>query len=132
MVLDPKTSFSISTSSGVPIYRQIMDQIKIHIASGRLKENDFLPSVRQIAKELEVNPMTVSKAYSLLETAGRIETVRGQGMRVRSVEGAATPLQDRNEQITPLLKETIGKAKQISLNKEELIDTIRKLWEDQP
>ncbi len=130
MVLDPKSSFHISTSSGVPIYRQIMDQVKIHIVSGRLKGEDFLPSVRQVAKEIEVNPMTVSKAYSLLESAGVIETVRGQGMRVKFSAEPGADLKDRQEEVLPFVKEMIKKAKQLSLTKEEILDAIRSRWED--
>ena len=73
---------NVSPTSGVPIYRQLMDQVRAQIAGGRLAPGEFLPSVRQVAEELEVNPMTVSKAYSLLEQDGVVELVRGQGMRV--------------------------------------------------
>ena len=66
----------------MPIYRQILDQVRAQIATGRLAAGEFLPSVRQVASELTVNPMTVSKAYSLLERDGIVELVRGQGMRV--------------------------------------------------
>src|SRR5205807_7468926 len=74
--------FLLTPSSGVPIYRQLMDQIRALVASGRLAEGDLLPSVRQLGQDLQVNQMTVSKAYSLLERDGVVERVRGQGMRV--------------------------------------------------
>jgi GntR family transcriptional regulator len=54
--------FEIHPSSGVPIYRQLMDQIRLLIASGRLSSGDLVPSVRQMAEELQINLMTVSKA----------------------------------------------------------------------
>ena len=69
----------------VPAYRFIgrfSTRCGRQIATGRLTDGDFLPSVRQVAGELAVNPMTVSKAYSLLERDGAVELVRGHGMRV--------------------------------------------------
>ena len=61
------SQFQVNPSSGVPIYRQLMDQVRALIASGRLAEGELLPSVRQVGQELQINKMTVSKAYSLLE-----------------------------------------------------------------
>lgn len=130
MTLDPKYYFQISTSSGVPIYRQIMDQVKVHVAAGRLKEDVFLPSVRQVAKELEVNPMTVSKAYSLLEKEGVLAAVRGQGMRVIQQSESREDVRERKEEIEPLLKEVINKAKQLSLDEKNMIDVLKKLWKE--
>ena len=69
----------IDPSSGVPIYRQIMDQIKHSIASGALRSGEQLPSVRQLSLDLKVNPTTVVKAYSELEHEGVIHTRRGMG-----------------------------------------------------
>ena len=60
--------FQLSPSSGEPIYRQLIAQIKRMIASGQLKAGEYLPSVRQLATDLEVNPMTISKAYGFLES----------------------------------------------------------------
>src|ERR1700758_237959 len=82
MPIDGRFRFHVAPSSGVPIYRQLLDQVRAQIATGRLAPGQFLPSVRQVAAELTVNPMTVSKAYSLLERDGIVELVRGQGMRV--------------------------------------------------
>src|SRR3954469_7292292 len=79
----PAFFLQVSPTSGVPIYRQLLDQIRAQVASGRLPPDQFLPSVRQLAQQLQVNPMTVSKAYSLLERDGLVELGRGQGMRVR-------------------------------------------------
>ena len=73
-----KLYFQINPSSGVPIYRQIIDQVKLGIATGKFKPGEYLPSVREVSTSLEINPMTVSKAYSLLEKSGVIELVRGQ------------------------------------------------------
>ncbi|MGE0268576.1 MAG: GntR family transcriptional regulator [Candidatus Omnitrophota bacterium] len=122
--------FQISTSSGVPIYRQVIDQVKTLIATGRLEQGVFLPSVRQVSKELEVNPMTVSKAYSLLEKEGVLEFVRGQGMRVQKSSIPKNNMQKRNEDIVPLLKEVITKSNQLSLGPEKVIELLKGLWKE--
>lgn len=76
------TRFVIAANDVVPIYRQIVDQVRRQIAGGQLHTGDELPSVRAVAQEHAVNPMTVSKAYSMLETEGLLERRRGMGMVV--------------------------------------------------
>ena len=125
-----KFYFQISPSLGVPIYRQIIDQVKTQIATGRLEAGVFMPSVRQVAEELEVNPMTVSKAYSLLEKENVLEFVRGQGMVVRASSISKKNLQQREDNIVPLLKEVITKAKQLSLEQEKVIRVFEDLWKE--
>ena len=72
----------INTSCMVPIYEQIVDQIKTQIRKGNLKENDILPSVRLLAKELKISALTVKKAYDALEEEGFTVTVHGKGTYV--------------------------------------------------
>ncbi|HTM53607.1 MAG TPA: GntR family transcriptional regulator [Pirellulales bacterium] len=114
--------FQVFPASGLPIYRQLVDQVRRHVASGRLTPGDFLPSVRQVAIELEVNHMTVSKAYSLLERDGLVELVRGQGMRVNNRPDNAGPetLRDRQEQLAPIARQLVAAAYQLSLNEKQL------------
>ncbi|MFZ5640712.1 MAG: GntR family transcriptional regulator [Bacillota bacterium] len=71
--------FHVDPAAGVPIYIQIIDQVKRATASGLLKPGDQLPSVRELALELTINPNTVAKAYQELERDGVITTVRGRG-----------------------------------------------------
>ena len=123
----PAVSIHVSPNSGVPIYRQLMDQLRAQVAGGRLAAGEFLPSVRQVAEELQVNPMTVSKAYSLLERDGVVELVRGQGMRVNEM---ATNGKVRREAIQPLLKQVASTAKQLSLKPEQVIAQLKPLLED--
>jgi GntR family transcriptional regulator len=123
----PAVSIQVSPNSGVPIYRQLMDQLRAQVAGGRLAAGEFLPSVRQVAEELQVNPMTVSKAYSLLERDGVVELVRGQGMRVNEM---ATNGKVRREAILPLLKQVAATAKQLSLRPEQVIAQLKPLLED--
>ena len=122
--------FQISISSGVPIYRQIIDQVKTQIATGRLGSGVFMPSVRQVAEELEINPMTVSKAYSLLEKEGVLEFLRGQGMVVQETSHPKKHLQKREDSIVPLLREVVTKAQQLSLEQEKITKMLESVWKE--
>jgi GntR family transcriptional regulator len=124
-----KLYFQIVTTSGVPIYRQIQDQVKTLIATGRFAKDEFMPSVRQMANELEINPMTVSKAYSLLEAEGVLEYVRGKGMRICSSVAPRADLDEREAAIAPLLKEVISRAAQLSLSQTHFQQLVDKIWE---
>jgi GntR family transcriptional regulator len=123
----PGVSIHVLPNSGVPIYRQLIDQLRAQIAGGRIGAGEFLPSVRQVAEELQVNPMTVSKAYSQLERDGVVELVRGQGMRVNET---ATNGKVRREAILPLLKQVAATAKQLSLKPEQVVAQLKPLLED--
>ncbi len=72
----------IDPQSGLPVYRQMMDQVKYYIASGVLQAGDQLPSIRELAQRLSINPTTVVKAYSELEHAAVIEMRHGKGVFV--------------------------------------------------
>jgi GntR family transcriptional regulator len=80
--IDILHEFKITPSSGVPIYKQLVSQIARMVLNSYLKSGEHLPSVRQVASDLEVNPMTVSKAYGLLEERGYLVRLRGKGMVV--------------------------------------------------
>jgi GntR family transcriptional regulator len=118
--MDGKFRFFVYPSAGAPIYRQLMQQVKFQIASGRLSPGDYLPSVRETATELQVNPMTVSKAYSLLEREGVLTRDRGQGMVVAtpSTKGG---LRERRDELKELLREVVVKAHQLGLDANEVI-----------
>jgi len=123
--------FHVSTSSGTPIYRQLMDQVLIQVASGRLVTGAMLPSVRDVALELQVNPMTVSKAYSLLEREGVVERVRGQGMRVNAAERFGG-VKERQQQLVPLLQQVVAAAYQLQLSREQLLAVLKPLLKELP
>jgi GntR family transcriptional regulator len=125
----PALGFQVSTTSGVPIYRQIVEQVRARIAGGRLVAGDFLPSVRDVAEGLQVNPMTVSKAYSLLEHDGVVELARGQGMRVRAgSNGSAAKV--RRDVLRPLLRQVAVMATEMGLTVDEVVDELRPLMEE--
>lgn len=113
------TRFVIAANDVVPIYRQILDQVRRQIAGGQLRTGDELPSVRAVAQEHAVNPMTVSKAYSMLETEGLLERRRGMGMVV-----AASPLpkaKHRLPLLEPVLSSAAQQAAQLGLNHDEAL-----------
>jgi GntR family transcriptional regulator len=125
--MQPAVSIHVVPTSGVPIYRQLIEQIRAQIAGERLSAGDFLPSVRQVAEQLEINPMTVSKAYSLLERDGVVENVRGQGMRVTD---QPTNGKVRREAIKPLLEQVASTAKQLSLTPPQVINQLKPMLEE--
>ncbi|WP_144392509.1 GntR family transcriptional regulator [Pleionea sediminis] len=119
-------SLEISPSSGVPIYRQLMEQIRRMIASNQLSPGDGLPSVRQIATQLSVNPMTISKSYSLLEAEGLLERQRGKGMIVSKQNTTTRTLEERIDLLSPAIDELINEAKQLDINSEIVISELKK------
>jgi GntR family transcriptional regulator len=84
--MDPTHFVHINTGSPEPIYRQVIEQVKRRVAAGQLKAGDEIPSVRELAQALAVHPMTISKAYSLLESDGVLERRRGLSMEKAAAE----------------------------------------------
>ncbi len=121
--------FRVSPGSGVPIYRQIFDQVKLGIATGRWHPGDFMPSVREVSSMLEINPMTVSKAYSQLEKSGYVEFVRGLGMRIPASAPAEVNASRPEDEVAPLLREVVNRSQQLSLERERVIEKFREIWE---
>ena len=128
------TLFQISPSSGVPIYRQIMDQVRVLIQSGRWPRGTMVPSVRQMATDLEINAMTVSKAYSKLEADGILERVRGMGMRVLGLPASSGTghgsLQDRKEELRSAAMEYLAQGIQLGLTVEQAIGVVEKVAQE--
>jgi len=121
---DVSLEFEIHPSSGVPIYRQVMDQVRALVASGRVRPGDMLPSIRQLAADLEVNMMTISKAYARLEAEGILERVRGTGMRVTESVSRGTVAQ-RQEEIQAFVDALVTRAMQLNLTESQIISAIR-------
>ncbi len=124
--------FHVEPASGVPIYRQLMQQVLALRSSGRLAPGTYLPSVRQVAEDLAVNPMTVSKAWSLLERDGAVELVRGQGMRVAAPRTTSSEAQ-RLAELTPALQQVVALAHQLALPRRAVLEALERILpEDQP
>jgi GntR family transcriptional regulator len=129
MPIDGRFRFHVAPSSGVPIYRQLFDQVRAQIATGRLAQGEFLPSVRQVAGELAVNPMTVSKAYSLLERDGVVELVRGHGMRVIGRNFRQKQTADRDE-VVRLVRRLVQRGRAAGLSAEEICALVNAAFEE--
>ncbi len=114
----------INNSSMVPIYEQIMEQIKTMIRKSELQENDILPSVRTLAKELRISALTVKKAYDLLEEEGFTITVHGKGTYVAAINKERV-LEEQKKEIEAEFEKSIAKGKRCGLSKNE----IRELFE---
>jgi GntR family transcriptional regulator len=112
-------NLKINTSAGAPIYLQIVDQVKRSVGMGRLKPEDALPSVRQLALELTVNPNTVARAYLELEHQGFIYKRQGQGTYVCMPPlGAAR--RERNKIVAGLFEKAIAEAVSFGMSEPEI------------
>lgn len=118
--------FAVQPSSGVPIYRQIVEQVEALVVGGALEPGDTLPSVRAVAGELAINPMTVSKAYSLLEAAGVVRRLRGRGMEV-----CERPIAHERpeESLRPVADELAARARQLGLNQTQVLGVVREAFQ---
>jgi GntR family transcriptional regulator len=112
--------FSIVPGSTEPIYRQLIEQVRRMIAAGVLAPGDTLPSVREVAQTLAVNPMTVSKAYNMLETEGALARQRGLGMQVAARRGGVSR-SEREKLLRPTLARAAAEARQLELDDEEIL-----------
>ena len=126
--------FILNPQSGVPIYRQILEQVRRMVASGQLQSGAELPSVRELAVTHAVTPMTISKAYSLLEAEGLLARNRGKPMTVvgpaRGAARGQSSLGKRLEQIDPLVSQIVLAARQLQLSEAELAKALRRKWEE--
>lgn len=118
----------ISNSANEPIYLQIINQIKSQILTGDLKEGHALPSIRSLAKELEISVITTKRAYDELEKDGFIVTVAGKGSYVAPVN-ANILKENKMKMIEQKLSETITEAKLIGMSLEELKKILELLYE---
>ena len=114
----------INSSSMIPIYEQIVDQIKGMILNSTLKENDILPSVRSLSKDLKISALTVKKAYDNLEQEGFIVTVHGKGSFVASTNQELL-MEEHRKEVEADLELAILKGRRCGMSAEE----IRELFE---
>jgi GntR family transcriptional regulator len=118
--------FILNPHSSVPIYQQLVEQVRRMVAGGQLAPGTELPSVREMAQEHTVHPMTISKAYSLLEADGVLERHRGKPMRVAAQRRDQVNLAARLKQIEPQLDALALSARQLELSPEEVIAQLKK------
>lgn len=116
--------FHIDASSGVPIYIQLIEQIKKATASGLLVSGEQMPSVRELALQLTVNPNTIAKAYQELEREGIIETLRGRGTFVAQIMNVLGP-EEKRKALSKAVQNLLIEAHHLQATKEELEDVFR-------
>jgi GntR family transcriptional regulator len=115
----------ISTGSNTPIYRQITDQVRLAVATGRLGISDQLPSVRALAEDLVVTPNTVARAYTDLAREGLIESRPGRGVFIIRKRKVFTR-EEGWRRLEPLIESLVGEAMAMDFTREELRDAFEK------
>lgn len=119
----------INSSSMVPIYEQITEQIRGMITNGTLKENDALPSVRTLSKELRISALTVKKAYDHLEEEGFTVTVHGKGTYVAAANTELL-IEERKKEVESLFESAIDKGRRCGLKDEEIREIFELMMEE--
>jgi GntR family transcriptional regulator len=121
--------FRLDGASGVPIYRQIIDQVLGGIASGALAQGDQLPTVRQVSVDLAVNPNTVVRAYRELELRGALETQQGTGTFI--AQPASSPdSSERKRMLNQLVSEFAARAGSAGFTVREVLDEFSAQYTD--
>lgn len=119
----------LNNTSMVPIYEQLVEQVKSEILSGGLKENDVLPSVRALSGELRISALTVKKAYDRLEEEGFVVTVHGKGTYVAAADRQLA-LEARRKTVEDDFAAAIQKASVVGFTKEEILEIVELILED--
>ena len=120
----------VDPHSGIPVYRQIVDQIRFHVTSGVLEPEAELPSTRALSARLGVNPLTISKAFGLLEEDGLLERRPGLPHAVRAQAGEAARA-SRLEQLERALRPVTVKVRQLDLDTDSAVELFRRLIEEE-
>jgi GntR family transcriptional regulator len=124
-------AFKLDPKSGVPFYRQIIDQIRYGIAAGHFKVGDQLPTVRGLAVELKVNLNTVNKAYKELEIKNILETQQGTGTFIGTA-GVAIPERERKDKLESICREFLSIAFSYGFTTDEIVREIHHLEGGRP
>jgi GntR family transcriptional regulator len=115
----------LSLESGVPVYRQIVDQVRVAMAAGLLSAGDQLPTVRQLAVDLTVNPNTVARAYRELELGGLLDTHQGTGSFI-SAQKIRRADAERERQLAQIVDDCVARAGALGFTVEEIAESLRK------
>lgn len=119
----------LNHSSMIPIYEQLMEQIKSQILDSQLKEGEALPSVRALAGEMRISALTVKKAYDRLEEEGLVTTVHGKGTFVTASDKQLAQ-EARRKAVEDEFDRAIERARAIGMSREEILDTVQLLLEE--
>ena len=119
----------LNKTSMVPIYEQLIDQIKNEIISGELKDDEMLPSVRTLSGELRISSLTVKKAYDKLEEEGFVVTVHGKGTFVAATDHQLA-MEARHKSVEEEMAAAIDKAIALGMSKEEILEIATIIMEE--
>jgi DNA-binding transcriptional regulator YhcF (GntR family) len=122
----PPFAFRLDPHSGVPVYRQLIDQVQGAVASGTLSAGDQLPTVRQVAVDLTINPNTVSRAYREMEIRGTLDTQQGTGTFIADKKIEVSQIESER-QLTQLVTEFASRAGAAGFTLTQLIQALREL-----
>jgi GntR family transcriptional regulator len=129
--MDTTCFASVSPRRPEPVYRQLVELVRRRVAAGHISAGDEIPSVRELAKALAVHPMTISKAYSMLEAEGVLERRRGLSMVVAAQHCRAQPAASRIELLRPTLARAAQEAQQLQLPRAEVLGLLRTLLDEE-
>jgi GntR family transcriptional regulator len=131
---DSNFGFRLDAHSGVPVYRQLIDQVLAAVAAGTLRAGDQLPTVRGVAVDLAINPNTVSRAYREMEIRGILDTQQGTGTFVAEglLDIAAGSDAERNRRLNQLVTEFVARAGSAGFSVHELSEALHNLSPDVP
>jgi len=118
--------FQLDLHSGVPVYRQVIDQVRGGIAAGSLTPGDQLPTVRQLAVDLAINPNTVVRAYRELELGGLLETHQGTGTFISTQKMQGTDA-ERERQLAQIVSDCVSRAGAAGFTVDDLMEELRGL-----
>ena len=122
-IVEPQISFSLDQENGVPIYRQIIQQIEYAILSGRMRSGDRLPTIRSLAVELKTNPNTIARAYNELEIRGVLATQVGSGTYISDKKPVVED-DSLNRKIQEVLGRFMQDMRDLGVERRELIRLI--------
>jgi len=117
-----QTVFRLDSSTGVPFYRQIIDQVLLAVGDGRLKPGTQLPTVRQLAVDLSVNLNTVAKAYREMEIRGIVQTQQGTGTFIAARTGAKS--REKRKALQDLVDRLLANAEALGVPMEDVVDAL--------
>jgi GntR family transcriptional regulator len=129
-LLKPAFRFHLDLHSGVPVYRQIIDQVRGGMASGALAIGDQLPTVRQLAVDLAINPNTVVRGYKELELSGLLETHQGTGTFI-SGQKMPDAEAERERQLSQIAGDAVSRAGAAGFTIEQLLEQLKR-WPNRP
>ena len=119
--------FDVDPRSDVPIYQQLVDGVKKAVARGILAPGDKLPSVRELAGRIAINPNTIAKAYQELEREGIIETLRGRGSFIAEVQARSIDREEKKRRMREMLEKVLVEAYYMQMEEEEVLAMVEEI-----